>query len=125
VDTLQDVTWLKYLYSATVVERCVHGCFKVVAVAVPLTRAHHADQYRYRMFFFQPADMSPVMAINFESDLLGGWRLTLQTGARKRIVTTCDTAVTYETFRALALPLADKEALYSVPCDMRQLNIQP
>jgi hypothetical protein len=116
MDALQDATWIKYLYATKPVERFNHGPFKAVAISMPPTAAHHQDQYRYRLLFFEATGTSPVMAVNLESDLLGGWRLTFQCGATKRIVDTFDALLPYETFRALALPLVDDETVYSLPC---------
>ena len=116
MDALQDVTWIKHLHSSTPVDRFIHGCFKVVAIAIPSTDAHHNEQYRYRMFFFDGTGSSPVIAVNLESDLLDGWRLTVQTGASRRIVDRFDAVPAYETFKALALPLVDAETVYSESC---------
>ena len=92
------------------------GCLKVVAIAIPSTDAHHNEQYRYRMFFFDGTGSSPVIAVNLESDLLDGWRLTVQTGASRRIVDRFDAVPAYATFKALALPLVDAETVYSESC---------
>jgi hypothetical protein len=116
MEAIQDVTWIKHLHASTPVERFPHGRFKAVAVAIPSTAMHHNEQYRYRMFFFEANGSSPFMAVNLESDLLDGWRLTVQTGSSRRIVDRFDIAPAYETFRSLALPLVDTEALYSEPC---------
>jgi hypothetical protein len=116
MDVLQDVTWIKHLHTSTPVERFSYGRFKVVAVAIPSTAAHHNEQYRYRMFVFDGTSSSPVMAVNLESDLLDGYRLTMQTGSSRRIVERFDMVPAYETFKALALPLVDAETVYSEPC---------
>ena len=116
MDALQDVTWIKHLHTSTPVERFTFGRFKVVSVAIPSTAVHHNEQYRFRMFFFDGAGTSPVMAVNLESDLLDGWRLTVQAGASRHIVERFDTVPAYETFKALALPLVDAETVYSKPC---------
>jgi hypothetical protein len=116
MDALQDVTWIKHLHTSPPVERFSYGRFRIVAVAIPSTATHHNEQYRYRMFIFDNTGSSPVMAVNLESDLLDGWRLTVQAGATRRIVERFDTVLAYETFKALALPLVDAETVYSEPC---------
>lgn len=119
MDALQDVTWIKHLHTSSPVERFTYGRFKVVAVTIPSTAAHHNEQYRFRMFIFDGAGSSPVMAVNLESDLLDGWRLTVQTGASRRIIDRFDTVPPYETFKAMALPLVDAETVYLKPCRKR------
>ena len=64
MDALQDVTWIRYLHTSTPVEHFSHGRFNVVAVAIPSTAAHHNEQYRYRMFFFEANVSSPFLAVN-------------------------------------------------------------
>lgn len=113
---LQDVTWIKHLHTSSLVERFAHGRFRIVAVSIPSTAIHHNEQYRYRMFIFDGAGSSPVMAVNLESDLLDGWRLTFQAGSTRRIVERFDTVPSYESFRALALPLVEAEGVYSESC---------
>ena len=119
MEALQDVTWIKSLYASTPVERFTHGRFKVAAVSIPSTTAHHNEQFRYRLFLFEGSSNTPFMAINLESDLLDGWRLTVQTGSAKRIVDRFDAAPPYETFRSLALPLVDAETLYLAKCKQK------
>lgn len=116
MEAIQDVTWIKHLHISTPVERFSYSRFKVVAVAIPSTAVHHNEQYRFRMFFFEGTGTSPCMAVNLESDLLDGWRLTVQNGSSRRILDRFDVAPSYETFRSLALPLVDTETLYSEPC---------
>ena len=116
MDALQDVTWIKHLHSSPPMERFSYGCYKVVSIAIPSTAVRHNEQYRYRMLFFDGSGSSPVFAVNLESDLLDGWRLTVQTGASRRIVDSFDAVPAYETFKALALPLVDAETVYSKPC---------
>lgn len=124
MDALQDVTWIKHLHTSTPVEHFSHGRFRVVAVAIPSTAVHHNEQYCYRMFFFDGAGSAPVMAVNLESDLLDGWRLTMQAGASRRIVDRFDDIPAYETFKALALPLVDAETVYSEPCRQKSRSRQ-
>jgi hypothetical protein len=116
MEAIQDVTWIKHLHASSPVERFSHGRFKVVTVAIPSTMAHHNEQYRYRMFLFDPSGSGPFMAVNLESDLLDGWRLTVQRGSSRRIADRFDAVPAYETFRSLALPLVDAETLYLEPC---------
>jgi len=106
---LQDVTWIKHLYSANQVERFDRGRFRVAAVALPETAMHHNERYRFRLLFFEATTATPVMAVNIESDMLGGWHLTLQTGSSRKVAASYDRPPAYEDFRVAALALADAE----------------
>ena len=110
MEALQDMSWMRQLYASSPLERFKRGAFSVGALAARGGSARHDGRYRYRLLFFGPRDAKPVMAINLESDILGSWRLTMQSGSSSHIVASFDEAPSYEDFKALALPLADEEA---------------
>ncbi len=108
METLQDVSWIRYLYTSVTLERFNEGSFRVVSVMVPDSSIHHNERYRYRMMFFEALSASPVMAVNLESDMMGLWCLSLQTGKSRKVLQHFDEAPGYDAFRSLALINAEK-----------------
>ena len=108
METLQDVSWIRYLYTSVTLERFNEGSFRVVSVMVPDSSIHHNERYRYRMLFFEAVSASPVLAINLESDMMGLWCMSIQTGNSRTVLQHFDEAPGYDAFRALALVNAEK-----------------
>ncbi len=109
MDALRDMSWMRLLYSIGPAERFKFGSFRALALIVPPTPAHHNERYRYRILFFEGLSSSPNVAVNLESDLLGSWLLTVQSGASRRVAASFDALPAYARFKELALPLAAGE----------------
>lgn len=105
MDALRDLSWMKLLYSIGPAERFKFGPYRVMALVVPPTPAHHNERYRYRLLFFEGLDSGPSVAVNMESDLLGSWLLTLQTASSRKVAASFDAPPPYERFKELALAL--------------------
>lgn len=110
MEALRDLSWMRLLYSVGPAERFKLGRFRVLALVVPPTPAHHNERYRYRLLCFEGLASSPCVAVNMESDLLGAWLLTVQSGATRRVAASFDALPPYERFRELAMPLVSAEA---------------
>lgn len=106
MDALRDQSWMRELYLSSPVERFDWRAFSVVSSASEPSAGHHNNRYRYRLFFFENKSRSPVMAVNMESDLLGGWSLTVTTATGTTIQASFDTAPDYDAFKTMALEAA-------------------
>ncbi|MBN1519172.1 MAG: hypothetical protein JW923_03690 [Spirochaetales bacterium] len=107
MQSLRDVSWMKYLYAGTPAERFDWGRFRVATVIVPPSGS--GERYRYRMFFFEAGLNAPVLAVNLESDLLGAWKLTREDASGRGVLASFDQAPSYETFRSMAVAALDRD----------------
>lgn len=107
MESLQDVSWMKYLYAGTVAERFEWERFRVASVIVPLANPTHNERYRFRMFFFEGQAPAPSIAVNMESDLLGTWKLTVQTSRASHVIASFDQVPDYEAWRSMAVAAID------------------
>ncbi len=122
MDTLHDVSWIRYLYTSVTLERFNEGSFRVVSVMVPDSSVHHNERYRYRMLFFETITVTPVLAINLESDMMGLWCMSLQTGSSRKVLMHFDEAPGYDAFRKLALIHAEKLPFIHIKHPKQRIN---
>ncbi|HAP42535.1 MAG: hypothetical protein A2087_13940 [Spirochaetes bacterium GWD1_61_31] len=100
---LQDISWLRYLYTSVQREHFSWRGLRIVTVMVPSSSLHHFERFKYRMLVFEAATITPVLAINIEDDLMGSWCLTVQEGDSLQVMQRLEQAPSYEGFRSLAL----------------------
>jgi hypothetical protein len=106
MEALSDLTWMRQL-SLSAVERFeLHG-FGIAVVSVPSTPAHHEERFRYRLLAFDPTLGKPVLSIDLESDILGDFCLSIQTGRDHRVLARYDFPPGFAEFRARAIAEAD------------------
>jgi len=109
MEALQDISWIRYLYTSVQREHFRWNGFRVVTIMVPSSSLHHHERFRYRMLVFEAATIKPVMAINIEDDLMGSWCLTLQQASSLEVLQRMDAAPGYDVFRELALDQLEQQ----------------
>lgn len=103
----QDLSWLRQLASAAPERLKLRG-FDLVVFEIPLTSEHHEERYRYRLLAFDPLLSAPVISVDLEHDILGGWCLSTRQGQEYKIVARYDEPPGLADFRDRAIDLAEK-----------------
>lgn len=103
MEALQDISWIRYLYTSVQREQFNWKTFRVVTVMVPFSSLHHHERFRFRMLVFESVTIKPVLAVNIEDDLMGGWCLTLQRANSLEVLERMDEAPDYAGFREMAM----------------------
>lgn len=107
MDTIRDLTWVKHLHTAKVVERLTLGSYRAVALRFPGSEKTPSEQYVYRMLFFPATGHKPVLALNLEMSILGSSCLTEQAGGKHTRFDTVEETMGYDAFRRWALSRAE------------------
>jgi hypothetical protein len=108
MEALSDLSWLRQV-SLSTVERFELRGFGIALVSMPPTAAHHEERFRYRFLAFDPGLGKPVLSVDLESDILGDFCLSVQTGLEHRVLVRYDSPPSLAEFRSRAL--AEAEAL--------------
>jgi len=107
MEALRDLTWLRQLALSSVERFPLHG-FDMALVSVPPTASHHEERFRYRLLAFDPSLGKPVLSVDLESDILGDFCLSLETGKEHRVLARYDSLPSLNEFRAQALAEAER-----------------
>jgi hypothetical protein len=107
MESIRDLTWVKHLHSARVVERLTLGSYRAVSLRFPGSDKTPSEQYVYRMLFFPAGGHKPVLALNLELSILGSSCLTEQAGVRHTRFDTVEETMGYDDFRRWALSRAE------------------
>ena len=115
MDTIRDLTWVKHLHTAKVVERLTLGSYRAVSLRFPASEKSSPEQYLYRMLFFPAAGPQPVLALNLELSILGSSCLTEQAGGRHSRFDPVEETMSYDDFRRWALSRAERVLAQTLP----------
>jgi hypothetical protein len=102
MDAIRDLTWVKHLKTATVVERSTLDHWRTVTLSIQHTDSKAPLQYLYRMLVFPRSEHRPVLALNLEWSILGTACLTEQTATRHVRHQTVDPGMSVEEFQRWA-----------------------
>jgi hypothetical protein len=105
-DMLRELLWLRQLAIAAPERLKLRG-FDIAIFAIPPTPERHEERFRYRLLAIDPGLGKPILSIDLESDILGEWCLSLQSGSDYRIAARYDEPPDLASFRDQALALAD------------------
>ncbi|HSV56154.1 MAG TPA: hypothetical protein VLH39_03490 [Magnetospirillaceae bacterium] len=108
MEPLRDLSWMRFLLTGTPAEKVARPGYTASFAAVPRTKDRHLERYRYRAFFFKPGVRGPVLAVNLESDILGGYLLTVDDARGRSVLSRYGWEPAYDEFRSLALEEADR-----------------
>ncbi len=106
MEALSDLTWLRQLSLYPTERLELHG-FGIAIVSIPPTPARHEERFRYRLLAFDPGLGKPVLSVDLESDILGDFCLSLQSGREHRVIARYDAPPGMEEFRARAIAEAE------------------
>lgn len=112
MEPIRDLTWMAQRAFGTL-ERFELLGRRVLAVSGSVKGDSSA--YRYRLLFFDPADVKPGYAVNLETSILGEWVISEQEGAVHRVVAHLAAPLSYEDFRIRALERAMQHLEKPVP----------
>ncbi len=106
MEPISDLTWIRQLSLSSVERLSIKG-FGVALVSIPPTSLHHDERFRYRLLAFDPWLGKPVLSVDLEADILGGFCLALQLGREHRILARYDSPPSPADFRERALAEAE------------------
>jgi len=106
VEPISDLTWIRQLSLSSVERLSIKG-FGIALVSIPTTPLHHEERFKYRLLAFDPWLGKPVLSVDLESDILGGFCLALQLGREHRILARYDSPPSLPEFRERALAEAE------------------
>ena len=119
MEAIRDLSWMRQLALSSVERTELRG-FKIALVSVPPTTARHAERFRYRLLAFDPALGKPVLSVDLESDILGDYCLSVESGQKREVLARYDAPPTMEDFRLRALAEAEARLPTSPPAASRR-----